>query len=558
MKINTYIRFLFAFVFILLIGCEDELLNKVNPNEPSTDSFYSNEEEAIEAINAAYSALQMFGVTNRYWAYTNSGRSDESVFTDKQPGLWEVNGLDDFTMVGSLPAVEETWRDNYRGILKANMVLENVPGIDMDETLKNRIIGEAYFLRAFYHFNLIRNFGEIIPMYESVPAETEDYFPSPAEEGAIYKMLESDLAMAKAMLPTVDSYRGTADEGRVSRGAAVTLLGKVFLYQEKYTEAAAELYEVINGDHGAYELIANYRENSDDKNENNMESIFEVQYEISADASKDVWNIAGENQNASEANILEQEATMIDGTGGMWWNQKPGPEMIAEYEVSSVTGQIIDPRYYESIWCYGGHQYSELVSRPAENGGDTLIAAYYEEYISGSRKGETGWRKWGRDFQTSSWESPINVRLLRLADVYLMYAECIVELPSSQVGGEDAAYYVDLIRDRARNIPGAENFPQYSHDTVVNKVNSAPEFTLPTVAELLAQAPTHNGRTLNNMRDVVRHERMIELAYEGKRWDDIVRWGIGDEIFGSIYKPWLPIYTTDLLSNPNLIPNSSN
>lgn len=560
MKINKHIKILFALTFILLIGCEDELLNKVNPNEPSTESFYKTEEDAIQAINATYSALQMFGVFNRYWIYTNSARSDESVFTDKQPGLWQVNGLDDFTMVGSLVAVKETWRDNYRGILKANMVLENVPAIEMDESLKNRILGEAYFLRALYHFNLIRNFSEKIPMYTAVPTATEDFFPHPAEEGEIYALIEADLIKAKGLLPIVDDLRGTPDEGRATRGAATTLLGKAYLFQEKYTEAAVELYEVIDGSHGAYDLVSNYRENNDDSNENNIESIFEVQYEISSDLSKLVWNIEYENQSASEANIIEQESTMIDGTGGMWWNQKPGPEMIAEYEVSPTTGQVIDPRYYESIWCKGGYEYEELLLRTPENGGDTLIKAFYEDYISASRKGEVGWRKWGRDFETSGYEagSPINVRVLRLADVYLMYTECIVELPASKVGGEDPVYFIDLIRDRARNTPGASQFPQYSYDTVVNKINSAPEFTLPTVAELMSQAPTHNGRTLNNLRDIVRHERMIELAYEGKRWDDIVRWGIGENLFGGIYKPWLPIYTTDLFANPNLLPNSSN
>jgi hypothetical protein len=101
-----------------------------------------------------------------------------------------------------------------------------------------------------------------------------------------------------------------------------------------------------------------------------------------------------------------------------------------------------------------------------------------------------------------------------------------------------------MVRDRARNIPDAGNYPLTG--------------SLPTVEELIASAPTINGRTINNITEALRHERMVELAFEGKRWDDINRWDIGVQTVGGNYKPLLPIYQGDLDTNPNLKPNSSN
>lgn len=526
---TIYKAFIIIAAFLLVASCENELLNLTNPNVPTTGSFYKTEAEAVLAINSVYSALQFYGVFNRYWNYVNSSRSDESIFTDKQAGLPEVNGLDNFTMTGTVVAVKETWTDNYNGIRKANMVIEKVPDIEFqDQDLKNRILGEAYFLRAIFHYNLVNNFGEEIPMYTSLPVDLEDFYPSPAKPGEIYDLLEADFKKAKDMLPIVDTYRGTPELGRVSKGAAAAFLGKVYLWREKYDLAAAEFLEIINGDCGTYALIDLFRDNHNNDNENNIESIFEVQYKLSP--TGDVWNISGENQSASEANIIEQEMTMIDGTGGMWWNQKPSPAMLAEFEKS-------DPRYYKTFWCPGGDRYRV--------GRRNLT---YEQYISTARNGQIGWRKWCRDYATDSWESDVNIRIMRLADVYLMYAECMIEKVTPDY--VTAAQYINLVRDRARNEPDAANYALVG--------------TLPTVEELIAATPVINGRTIDNYRAALRHERMVELAYEGKRWEDILRWNIGQELHtqgflgGAVFKKWLPIYTTDLETNPNLKPNLSN
>lgn len=521
MKLKNILTAFLGLLMFINIGCEDDILEKTNPNEPGMDEFYNNPDEAELAINSVYSALQFFGVYNRYWGYSQGARSDESDFTDYVVGLPEVQGLDDFTMTSSVVAVHEIWRDNYKGLLKANMVLEHIPGIVFtNEDQKNRILGEAYFLRGLYHFILIKNFSEEIPMYDKVPASGEDFYPSPAAPGDIYKLIEADFAMAKDLLPNVDSYRGTAHIGKASKGAATAFLGTALLFQEKYQEAADEFSEIISGATGSYELISQFRENHNNVNENNLESIFEVQYELTAG---DVWNISGENENASEGQIIEQGQTMVRDAGNMWWNMAPSDVIIAEFETS-------DPRYYKTFWCPGGDTY--------EDNGAHLT---YEQY-SGASAPYLGWRKWCRDYATPDNESDVNVRVMRLADVYLMYAECLIEGATGTEGTAEEA--INAVRSRARNIPGAENYPLTG--------------VLPTVEELIAAAPIINGREINNLRAALRHERMVELAGEGKRWDDIVRWGIGTEVCGQFFKPWLPIYQGDLDTNPNLKPNSSN
>ena len=555
MKTRKFLTYIILGALIFTIGCEDDLLQKSDPNNPTTGTFYQTEDDAILAINSAYSALQFFGVFNRYWNYINSARSDESQFTAKQSGLPEVNGLDDFTMIGTVKAVEQTWIENYKGILRANTVLKYIPGMNFtDQALKRRILGEAYFLRAIYHFNLIQNFSEEIPIYTKVPEAAEDFFPYPAEQGVIYDTIEADLIKAKNLLPNVETYRGTDELGRISKGAAVTLLGKVYLYREKYQQAADELYTVIDGSCGHYELVERFRDNhvntyDPDSGynvptgginvENNVESIFEVQYELTAGSWYQDGSSADVSSN-SEAQIIEQEMTMIDGTGSMWWNAEPTQKMINEFEKNpSDTTEVIDPRYFKTFWCPGGDKYLDDV-----NG--TYVLKTYEKYITRARRGHFGWRKWGRDWANASVECDVNVRVLRLADVYLMFAECLIQNGvTPPTGAETWDYYIDLIRDRARNDNSGNVARTYS-------------VSLPTVAELLANPPTINGIILDNPTAIIRHERMVELACEGHRWQDILRWGIGEDIFPGIFKPWLPIYTTDLMTNPNLKPNSSN
>jgi len=130
---------------------------------------------------------------------------------------------------------------------------------------------------------------------------------------------------------------------------------------------------------------------------------------------------------------------------------------------------------------------------------------------------------------------------MRYADVLLMYAECLIADPSI---GSDWAAYINMVRDRARADTTTDFYPAGGF--------------IPTVEELIAAAPVINGITIDNPTAALRHERWVELCFEFKRWDDIVRWDIGNEVLPTGYKYLLPIYQGDLDCNPNLKPNAAN
>jgi hypothetical protein len=319
----------------------------------------------------------------------------------------------------------------------------------------------------------------------------------------------------------VDTYRGTDDLGRASKGSAVSYLGKVLLFQKKYQEAADQFKEIIDGKCGTYALTSDFRDNHDERNENNIESLFEVQFKLSG------GNGFGEIDlpTGSESQLIEGESTMVRGGGRMNFNAMPNQEFLTEFEDG-------DPRFYQTFWTAGGDKYTDY----------KLVPKTYEEYCPNSFKGLSFWRKWCRDWGVTedSFDSNVNIRIMRFADVLLMYAECLIEGAT----GDTPEKYINMVRDRARNDTNTDFYPTGG--------------SIPTVEELIAAGPTIRGVKIDNLRAALRHERAVELAFEFKRWDDIIRWGIEDQTLRVGWKRYLPIYQGDLDSNPNLKPNEAN
>jgi starch-binding outer membrane protein, SusD/RagB family len=505
----------------LISSCNEDFLEKSNPNKMTSGNFYKTEKDALAAVNAAYSSFQRQGGYNRMGIHAYTVRSDEGVFTSYVTGAPAVTGLDDFTVTSGTECVQAIWQDHYKGVYFANMVLEKVPGIEMDAAIKDRCLGEAYFLRALYHFQLILYFGEEIPIYSSVPKESVDLYPKSAEKGVGYDLIIEDLKKAKELLPIVDTYRGTDNLGRASRGSAAAYLGKVYLFLKRYQDAADEFKDVIDGNCGTYKLMQNFRDNHDERFENNEESLFEIQFKLSGgNGFGDIDLPTG-----SESQLIEGEATMVRGGGRMNWNAMPNQDFLAEFE----TG---DPRFYQTFWTKGGDMYTDYKGVPKT----------YEEYCPKFYNGLSFWRKWCRDWGIleDSFDSNVNVRVMRYADVLLMYAECLIEGAT----GDTPEKYINMVRDRARNDTNTDFYPTGG--------------SIPTVEELIAAAPVIRGVKIDNLRDALRHERAVELAFEFKRWDDIWRWGIMEQTLRAGYKHYLPIYQGDLDSNPNLKPNESN
>ncbi len=514
--------FISGIILFFVYACEEDFLEKSNPNKITSGSFYTNKTEAIQAINAAYSALQRQGGYNRMGIHAYTVRADEGEFTSFQVGAPALTGLDDYTVTSATECVQAIWQDLYKGVYMCNTALEKIELIDLDQELKNRLLGEAHFLRGLYHFQLMLYFGEEIPIIEHAPKSIDDLYPPSAEKGVGYESIIKDFSAAKELLPTVEKFRGTDDLGRATKGSAGGYLGKVFLFQKKYADAAREFKDIIDQKLGKYSLMPSFRDNHSDYNENNEESLFEIQYLLYFGN-----NFEGiDTDIGGESSLIEGECTMVRGVGMSNWNAKPTQKIVDEFEDG-------DPRFYQTFWTKGGDKFTDLDG----------ISKTYEEYVPDIYNGLSFWRKWCRDWSNRDhhFDDPDNVRIMRYADILLMYAECLIEDPSI---GDDWALYINMVRDRARADTTTDFYPDGGF--------------IPAVEELIAAAPVINGITINNPRAALRHERWVELAFEFKRWDDIVRWDIGDEVLPTGYKYLLPIYQGDLDSNPNLKPNAAN
>src|SRR5690606_413866 len=248
MKIKSILTL--VFIFLVIVSCDEEKLEPVNPNQLSVETFYRTGAQAEAAVNAAYAALQANNLYNREYFFLHDLLSDDVESGGAQleaPRAQVINHVFD----ASNPVIENVWRGWYRVVHFSNLVLENVPNADQDisEELKSRILGEAYFLRALAHFELVSLWGGIPLMTQS--ATSPEAMPR-SSENEVYQVIFSDLAEAESRLPNKSTYSG-ADMGRASKGAAQALTAKIHLFRAEYSEAKTFLEKVINSNE--YRLV---------------------------------------------------------------------------------------------------------------------------------------------------------------------------------------------------------------------------------------------------------------------------------------------------------------
>ena len=397
-------------------GCAD--LNVTNPNQPSAETFWKTANDAELGINATYNGLLNNGVYGRWIGFVLDGRADDAFSTSPWTDLQNFNK---FTL-GSydFDVNRETWIHTYQTIFRANQVVENVPGIAMDATLKNQIVGEAKFIRALMYFNLVVNYGGSIPLQltASVPSDR----PGSAGEAAVWTQIEKDLNEAMADLPA--SYTGS-DIGRATSGAARGLLGKVLLQQRKWAAASAALAPVITS--GRYKLIANYADNFTSMNENNVESLFEVQF---GDRSLLPLGVRGLNI-----------AKMMGPCGPSFCDLKPRQWFLDQFNLETTVGGGPDPRRDVTIFHQGSTDvYGQTFAQRYGASTEIYFKKYGEYYIPGDQ----------------DWDAAINYRVLRFADILLMQAEALNE----QNQTVQAKPLVDSVRVRVGLAPLAAGMTQ--------------------------------------------------------------------------------------------------
>ena len=221
---KKYIIFLVAILTLLApFGCSDYL--DVNPEGVKpTEEFFQTQEDAVSAVNAIYARMRTWQMVAFAYVIMQEITSDNSIKGSSQGDASFINDFDKFTFTSNQGTITDYWNGRYEGINLSNQVLSNVPDIEMNETLKARLLGEAKFTRALFYFDLVRAFGDV-PMPTSIDNVLEaSTVRTPKDE--VYALIIQDLTDAIAVLP--DSY-DAANVGRATNGAARGLLAKVYL-----------------------------------------------------------------------------------------------------------------------------------------------------------------------------------------------------------------------------------------------------------------------------------------------------------------------------------------
>lgn len=455
-KTNKHFPFILAVLF-LTIGCDDYLDTDL-VGQYSTPAFYKTEAHAVSAINATYNIAAFNSTNNNLWVFGDVA-SDDTVKGGFDGDQSDIGYVNDFNVDASNGIIGGFWQHYYEGIARANNVIYYVPDIEMDSDLKDRIIAEAKFLRAYYYFHLTNIFGQV-PL-KLVPALTPEDLNVPLSTVTdIYTQIEQDLTEAESSLP--ESY--TSEVGRATKGAALGLLAKVYLFQEKW-QLAADTAAAVE-DLG-YSLTSLYRDNFTVETENNEESIFEIQH------------LAG--QVAPALGTYLNQWFSPTAVNGYFFNA-PTTSFVEEFETTSA--MVVDPRLDYSI----GREGNKWV-----NGQDFIPEWSPTTYLS---------KKQVQDISPIG-DGDLNYTFMRFAEVLLIKAEALNELGK----GAEALIPLNEIRKRARE--------SYLFDEELSGFGTIPTDLLPDVT----------GTSKNGLRAAIRHERRVELGLEFHRYYDVVRYG---------------------------------
>ncbi|MEH0152800.1 RagB/SusD family nutrient uptake outer membrane protein [Limibacter armeniacum] len=404
-------RYILGIVCLLIFSaCEEQL--ELKPLSSITDNkFYETDEEIESAVLSVYSGLQV--LTDEAWIL--EGLRDDNAYPSSLEGTYGF--VDNFSDDESSPFSASYWTSAYDVIARANTVLKYVGNVT-DDGLRSQLEGEAKFLRAYTYFKLVRLFGNVPLVLETIQYDDAEKF-SNSTPSEIYTAIEADLKDAISMLP--EKY-ASSEAGRATQFAAKGILAKVLITMGgKEVEAKQLLSDIIGS--GQFSLMDNYKEVFE--SEQNKEVIFAVRY--------------------AAQNGEHQTFSYTFSANGFFGGVRPSQELMDIYEDNDVRFEA-SAAYDEAKEKWIINKFNSL-NTPEMSGVDWIA--------------------------------------LRYADILLLYAELANELSPMDA---QATQYLNEIRERAGLAP----------------------VTVASQAEL---------------RDAIRDERRVELAFEGHRWFDLLRYG---------------------------------
>ncbi len=470
----------FAFAFA---GCKEEFLDKHSLTSINAATFWKTESDGILGINGIYDALQdrpMYsGTLNTYEGaglpeYDGIGDNAYNFYKSEGPGFFMEGNISP----SSTGQIDGLWKSSYKGISRANLALENIPNIPataITDAKKQALIGQALFLRSLFYMNLAIYYQDA-PLILKVQSLDQAYVPKNTYQ-EIYDQVIKDLKTAASVLPT--SY--SSDQyGYATKGAALGLLARFQLYNKDYQGVLDATNTMLTL---GYSLDPSYSKLFTEQGESSNEIVFSVRF------LQDALSNNGETFSATYGFIPKVELQPMPNLVNDYYCTDGKPITTSPLYVSSNEKAKRDPRLTASVY-FANDIFLTDLNRPFKldtktGKGNTATGYGLKKYITNlntSVKGVPSYGAAGQDFI-----------VLRYADVLLMRAEAMVEL--NQLGGV------------------------YS---LVNQVRA--RVSMPSVESVEGA-----GLSQTQLRAIVRHERRVELAFEGLRFFDLKRWGKMEE-----------------------------
>lgn len=513
-----------------LTSCSDSFLDLKDPNHFTNENFWQDKADAESALAAAYSPIkyQMYGYYGAFDGWLNLNSRGDDIFTilNEEASMWDIANFQNSATTGNDP-----YGALYTGIQRANIVLkyiDQVPASAITEADRSMIKGEALTLRAYQYFLLVNNYGDVplrlVPSNEDDPNKTA----SPAAE--IWKQVETDLlsAINDCNLPET---RATEQKGRIEKGTAIAMLGKVYATQHKYKEAKELLKGLIDSSYSPfgtsgkrYRLMENFVDNFTTANENNAESVFELQYSSDGDMSwgneggislgSSLAQFVGPAKSGGWAKLMPSaflvnefttetrgnRSTIQDENGKWITNPDKKAQPDSKYDKRIYASMFFAPEEYgdwvseENGW-YDGKFYGGLFTMDDLWTGNASKMAggapiFNISQASGAQIGKFLLKKYSAHYVKSKSADNMgnaegranNVRVIRFAEVLLLYAEACAK----EADKEQANWALNEIRQRA-GLP-QKDFSQ---------------------AQLMKE---------------IEHQCLLEFFGEGHRFDDLKRW----------------------------------
>lgn len=501
MKTTIKIVSVLAIVAIIFTSCKKNFLERPPISNLTSENAIYDEATALSVIRGAYARLRTHKIYGRNYVMIAEVTSDDATNADDGGG---DEAFDDFKTNSTFVEFQEFWQGTYEGVQRANNAIDVLKDSKyLSEADRKIVVAEAKFLRAYYNWLLVTVFGEV-PLYEKTPKTIDDLFNPQVSVNEMYASIERDLIDASGILP--ESWPADS-KGRATKYAAFSMLGKIYLYQQKW-DLAKNTFRKVKDD-GKYRLLTNHADNFNILKENGVESIFEIQYQSGlVSEAGGLYSSDGGIQGANNWRTVLMSPQII----GIGFGQ-----IIATRDILNEF-EPLDPRIKSTVFLRSLDTiYRDVPAKPTQYKQviADIIKGKKGTYFNGSyfhiKKGISGTNAWEGSVSGILSDDGTNIPVIRYADVLLMYAEAAAESSDLSL----AISLLNEVRERAKRPIFPYNTTYGGHNYPAGTIAADVKFPGTTV---------NYSSNLDDFRKALVHERRVELAFEYHRFNDLVRW----------------------------------